>query len=274
MTNAGRLSLRWGLCHTASFAFFVCFCVLITLLQSHDPMWFNIKYLSEDIDNNRTIQSLQPCDCSRRPKMLSFVSEHSSCSDHATSRGPHQNVVSYTIFGNTSSLYFQGIELTAKAVVQSYPGWTMRLYHNFNMSEKHEADKVCEIWCKYHHLDLCDATDLPFPLNNQSNIFGTIWRFFVLGDPLVDKFMVRDIDSPITDREVAAVNEWLDTNNTFHIMRDHPFHWVPILAGKLSSHARSPPIIIENIIYYFHSVTIITQVLSQVALNSQSILWR
>lgn len=190
MTNAGRSFLRWGFCRTASFASFICFSVFITLMHSHDKMRFNMKYLSKSINYNMSMQSLQPCDCSRKPKMLPVVSKPSTCSDHATSRGPHQNVVSYTFFGNTSSLYFQGIELTAKAVIQSYPGWTMRLYHNFNMSVKHEADKICEIWCKYHHLDLCDVTDLPLPLGDQSHIFGIIWRFFVLGQYIQSFFVL------------------------------------------------------------------------------------
>jgi hypothetical protein len=36
----------------------------------------------------------------------------------------------------------------------------------------------------------------------------------------------RDLDSPLTQRERAAVNEWLSSNLTFHSMRDHPYHVV------------------------------------------------
>lgn len=41
----------------------------------------------------------------------------------------------------------------------------------------------------------------------------------------------RDVDSPFTFRERAAVEEWLCSNNSFHVMRDHPNHVDPILAG-------------------------------------------
>ena len=41
----------------------------------------------------------------------------------------------------------------------------------------------------------------------------------------------RDLDSSITTREVAAVQEWLQSKKSFHIMRDHPQHCVPILGG-------------------------------------------
>ena len=44
-------------------------------------------------------------------------------------------------------------------------------------------------------------------------------------DPLVSEFHSRDLDSIVSPREVAAVKEWLITENkTFHIMRDHKQH--------------------------------------------------
>ena len=44
-------------------------------------------------------------------------------------------------------------------------------------------------------------------------------------DPLVSEFHSRDLDSIISHREFAAVNDWFsNTNRTFHIMRDHKQH--------------------------------------------------
>lgn len=43
--------------------------------------------------------------------------------------------------------------------------------------------------------------------------------------------MSRDLDSSLTQRERAAVNEWLASNKSFHSMRDHPQHGVPVLGG-------------------------------------------
>jgi hypothetical protein len=36
--------------------------------------------------------------------------------------------------------------------------------------------------------------------------------------------MSRDSDSPLISREKEAVTEWLASNKSFHIMRDHPVH--------------------------------------------------
>jgi len=41
----------------------------------------------------------------------------------------------------------------------------------------------------------------------------------------VSEFHSRDLDSIVSQREVAAVNDWLAAENkTFHIMRDHKQH--------------------------------------------------
>jgi len=48
----------------------------------------------------------------------------------------------------------------------------------------------------------------------------------------VDVFVSRDADSKASNREAAAVYDWLDLNKTFHVMRDHPGHiGHKILAG-------------------------------------------
>ena len=47
----------------------------------------------------------------------------------------------------------------------------------------------------------------------------------------VDIFASRDLDSRITEREIAAVNEFLNSGLLLHSMRDHPFHGVVLLAG-------------------------------------------
>ena len=60
------------------------------------------------------------------------------------------------------------------------------------------------------------------------------WRLLPLIDPTVDRYMSRDVDSQVNPREVAAVKQWLQSDYTFHVMRDHWAHIMPIMAGKLS----------------------------------------
>jgi hypothetical protein len=57
------------------------------------------------------------------------------------------------------------------------------------------------------------------------------WRFLALDDKDINILLSRDCDSRISDREISAINEWIESDKDFHIMRDHPYHQVPILAG-------------------------------------------
>ena len=60
-------------------------------------------------------------------------------------------------------------------------------------------------------------------------------------DPLVSEFHSRDLDSVPSPREVEAVKEWLASKNkTFHIMRDHPYHRVPILGDIINTYYFCP----------------------------------
>jgi hypothetical protein len=59
-----------------------------------------------------------------------------------------------------------------------------------------------------------------------------MFRYLVMLDTNVDVFISRDVDSLIWPREVDAVEEWLRSNYSFHVMRDHMNHGSVILAGK------------------------------------------
>ena len=56
-------------------------------------------------------------------------------------------------------------------------------------------------------------------------------RFMVADDPTVARYLVRDCDSLVNEREAAAVATWLDSGKPFHVMRDWWTHTDPMLAG-------------------------------------------
>ncbi len=47
----------------------------------------------------------------------------------------------------------------------------------------------------------------------------------------VDTFFSRDLDSRINHREVAAVREFLSSDKSVHVMRDHPAHVAYMMGG-------------------------------------------
>lgn len=60
---------------------------------------------------------------------------------------------------------------------------------------------------------------------------GMFWRFKACRDFDFERVLIRDVDSRITERELNAVQSWIDSGKTFHIMRDHPNHRTPMLGG-------------------------------------------
>lgn len=60
---------------------------------------------------------------------------------------------------------------------------------------------------------------------------SAIERFFPADENGVERIICRDTDSRLSPREAAAVREWEAAGTDFHVMRDHPYHSIPILAG-------------------------------------------
>ncbi|XP_049849060.1 uncharacterized protein LOC126317237 [Schistocerca gregaria] len=158
---------------------------------------------------------------------------NSTCGEGATARGPGQRVVAFSYYGDVNNTrgYYTGIERNAAAIGGLYPGWTMRVYHDVPPGDRFAASRELDrLSREFPHLDLCYVGDVP----GYGDLRGrqqNAWRFLAMADPLVDVFISRDLDALPLEREVGAVREWLESNATFHVMRDHTGHNVPILAG-------------------------------------------
>ena len=64
--------------------------------------------------------------------------------------------------------------------------------------------------CQDPLLDLCPALSLP-KFGNATKLYPLIWRFLPAIDPQVDIFFSRDLDSRISQREAAAVSQFLES---------------------------------------------------------------
>lgn len=67
--------------------------------------------------------------------------------------------------------------------------------------------------------------------NNNGDWSSMFWRFETSFDHDIDISIFRDTDSRLSAREKYAVDDWMESDKTFHIMRDHPYHRFPILGG-------------------------------------------
>ncbi|XP_068239762.1 uncharacterized protein [Palaemon carinicauda] len=193
--------------------------------------------------------TMAPCNCSRiiKPNFTPYPNTKwtetqilqkinatfgdSTCNDWATMRGYNQKVISYSLFGKFLNEYYNNTPSIITQISSMYPGWIVRIYHDLNLGRAEEKEWVCSLICEYSHVDFCFVKNLTGGLGDISWTIGSVWRISVLGDPLVTQYLIRDMDSPILQREVTAVNDWLWSHKCFHFMRDNIMHNQPIMAG-------------------------------------------
>lgn len=127
-----------------------------------------------------------------------------------------KKVISFSLWGNNPK-YTIGAIKNANLAPIVYPNWICRFY----VSNDVPNDIVREL----------EKTSEVIKLNSIGNWKLTVERFKAI-DEDVECVLFRDTDSRLNNREKAAVDEWLKSNKTLHIMKDHPYHGgFPILAG-------------------------------------------
>lgn len=128
-----------------------------------------------------------------------------------------KNVVAYSLWGDVP-MYWIGAVRNIEQVKNYFPGWICRFYIDNSCDE----ELIKTIKGDNVEVVLVDSKD---------SFHGMFWRFWASEEEETDVFLSRDCDSRFSDREVAAIKEWLASNKDFHIMRDHPYHNVPVLGG-------------------------------------------
>ena len=134
-----------------------------------------------------------------------------------------RNVVSFSLWGDTAQ-YCHGAILNARQVPERLPGWATRFYVDQSVPSavvRQLGDAGAEV---------VDATNAVTP--------RLMRRFLAHDDPEVERYLIRDSDSRIGSREIAAIAEWQASGLAFHAIRDHPFHNELIQGGLWGGTAR------------------------------------
>jgi len=124
-------------------------------------------------------------------------------------------IISYSLWGNNPK-YISGAHRNIELAQKYFPDWKVRLYLDINTPFNSESSNL-EI------------------VQRKSERFqdGCFWRFEACdGDDIV---IVRDLDDRLSERHKFVVDEWLDSDKNLHIIRDHPNHVFPIMAGLWGS---------------------------------------
>jgi hypothetical protein len=125
--------------------------------------------------------------------------------------------ISYSLWGD-NELYNIGMVKNAEQVPKIYSGWQMIVYHDNSVPK--ETLSVLE--------------DLNVKLVNvDGHTHGMFWRFFASDLVDCEYAIFRDGDSRLSIREKMAVDEWINSGKSLHVMRDHPAHGIPFGSDRL-----------------------------------------
>jgi len=121
--------------------------------------------------------------------------------------------------------YTWGVLRNAQLVPVYLPDWTLRVYVAADPAPP-ELAVPPRILTKLRLLGAEIAT-----VSTGSSMAPRNWRLLVADDQNLDYFLVRDADTRLSEREVAAVRDWLSTaekngslSAVVHCIRDHPKH--------------------------------------------------
>jgi hypothetical protein len=120
--------------------------------------------------------------------------------------------LSFSLWGN-NPLYNIGAIRNAELWKTIYPEWDMVVYYD-NSVPKETIDSLVSL-----NVTIIDMTN--------SGTYGMFWRFFAMSLPNCELAIFRDTDSRISIREKMAVDEWIKSKKSLHVMRDHPAHGIP-----------------------------------------------
>lgn len=119
--------------------------------------------------------------------------------------------VSYSLWGD-KELYLTGALRNLEQVGQIYEGWKMVVFYDDTVpsetiNQLEQGGAIC--------------------VNVTGHSYGMFWRFFAADFPDCEYVIFRDCDSRLSIREKLAVDEWISSGKSVHIMRDHPAHRIP-----------------------------------------------
>jgi len=187
-----------------------------------------------EIKNESALKSFAPGEGSLSDRWVDPVPEFQPNDEH----NPERNVICFTLWGHDPKYTYNAV-LNARLVPRVYPGWRARFYVDDSV-----PTEIIDALENYGARVIRVASDSRVHLK-------LFWRFLASDDPQVERFICRDCDSLVNQREKAAVDEWLTSGKRFHVMRDHPEHAELIMAGMWGGVAGLLPKLSHQAVTYY-----------------------
>lgn len=128
-----------------------------------------------------------------------------------------RNVISFSLWGDKLH-YCYGAMINLLLCRSVYPGWTCRFYVDAGVPAP------CLAFLRDNGAELRNIAD-------EYPGVGLFQRFLVMDDKTVGRFLVRDCDARVSSAEAEVVQQWIDSDCPFHVVRDHVMHNELMMGG-------------------------------------------
>lgn len=130
-------------------------------------------------------------------------------------------VISFGLYGDDKK-YIIGAIRNVELAPTYFPGWEMRFY----VDDTVPSDAIKRLKDVGGNIII-----RPDNMKDGASI-GMFWRFLVSDDESVDRFIVRDSDSRLNARDRFAIEEWIQSDKSTHMARDHVYHSYAMNGGS------------------------------------------
>jgi hypothetical protein len=127
-------------------------------------------------------------------------------------------IISYSLYNKRHKDVLNAV-VNCMLAEKVYPGWICRFYIDDTIPTEIE-----EILGTFSNVQI-----VKMPTHKGSE--AMLWRFLPCSDDDVEVMISRDADSWINEREKVCVDEWIASDKSFHIIRDHCYHSQKIMGG-------------------------------------------
>lgn len=131
----------------------------------------------------------------------------------------NKKIISYSLYGNNPRYTLPLLE-NSRISTSLYHDWTIYVYHDNTVSQDY-----------LNQLKQNNVVTINIEKSDHLNLPPKMWRFLPIKNSNIDCVVFRDSDSLLTQRERDLVTAWEQSDKLVHIIRDHPLHIAPILAG-------------------------------------------
>lgn len=131
-----------------------------------------------------------------------------------------KNLIAYSLYGQ-GARYTVGAIKNAIIVSQNFPEYDLRFYVGESVPD----------WCT-SALKLFKNVQV-VEMFGPEDARSMFWRFYALADLEYDYVLVRDCDARLNQREIDMHQEFVESDKSFHIIKDHPTGHNYIISGGM-----------------------------------------